>query len=166
MFWLELIVVKVATALIACNPEDVSKPMSCIVIPKLTETAPVMLLMTETKPLIIKAQLNSSKFSEPYFRKLFPDMLATIMFRTVMKKKFNTIMLSVTTNTGSAFKANFIATTKTNKTIMGIKPILKSGFIFSIRPKLEFQKIQNFFSILHRKSSKNKQHLFRFLLAA
>jgi hypothetical protein len=92
-----------------------------------------MLPITETKLLIIRAQLNSSMFSEPYFRKLLPEMTATIRFRTVMKKKFKTIMLSMDISKGSVKLSESSEMIKAIKTIVGIKPIFKRVLIFSNR---------------------------------
>jgi len=135
MSWLELVVVRVTIALMDCSPAEASKPMSWMVIPKLAETAPVMLPITETKPLIIRAQLKSSRFSDPCLRKLWPEMPATIKFKTVMKKKFSVMILSrdVTTRTVWVKSSEIITA---NKTIIGIKPILKRVSIFSNRQNL------------------------------
>lgn len=94
--------------------------------------------MTDTKLLIIRAQLNSSMLSEPYFRKLLPEITATIKFNTVMKKKFSTMMLSIEIKTGSGRLSKTSEIIKATITIIGINPALKRFAIISNRQNSYF----------------------------
>ena len=98
--------------------------MSRMVIPKLTETAPVRLPISETKPLIIRAQLSSSTLSEPYFRKLLPEIPATIKFNAVTKIRFNRMIVSAVIMIGLGKFKMAIIKIAASKTIIGIKPVL------------------------------------------
>jgi hypothetical protein len=123
-----------------------------------------MLPITDTKPLIISAQLNSSKFSEPFFRKLLPEIPATIKFRTVMKKKLSTMMLSVAIRACSRIGVKFKKIITANKTSIGIKPNLNRDSIFSNRQNNTNR--FNFLKTLYSKDAffKNTQQSFHILL--
>jgi len=73
--------------------------------------------------------------SDPHFRKLLPEIIATIRFRTVMKKKFNTMMLSTDIRIGSGRLSGSNEIMRPIKTIIVIKPAFKRVSIFSNRQK-------------------------------
>lgn len=119
---LELVEVKVTIALITCNPAEVNKPISWIVTPKFIVTGSVKLPMKETRPLIIRAQLSKRTLSDPYLRKLFPEIAATNRLEKVKNKKFRAMIRSGEARTGSGAPTASIRMTKANKTKIGIKP--------------------------------------------
>lgn len=131
--WLALVAVRVTIALITCSADEISKPMSWMVIPKLAETAPVMLLIREISPLIISALLSRRTLSDPYFRKLLPEIPATAKFRTVIKIRFSRIIAFVDNISGLGRlreKNTKIAAVRRN---IGSKPILFGVWMFSNR---------------------------------